>query len=475
MQDIIIVGAGIIGTAVARELSKYNLTITVLDKRSDISEGTSKANSGLIHSGHDCEPNTKKAKFNVRGNELYTKLCDDLEIPFRRNGALVLCFNEEEHYKIEKLYERAKINNVPDVSIIYKDEILDIEKNINDNVYSALYAKTAGIISPYEATIAFAENANRNGVEFKLNTEVLSIKKGDDTFEVTTDKGLLKSKILINASGLYSDEINNMLSNKKYKIVPRKGEYVLLDKTAKYLSDKTLFPLPTKLGKGILITPTVHDNILVGPSSLDIDDKKDITTTRIMLEHILKSGESTIKSIPVNKIITSFAGLRAGLDDEYDFVVEESNDVENLINTIGINSPGLSAAPAIAEYIGEIIFNKLKPIKKDNFIEKRSAIKMFSHLSEEEQERLVKENKDYGKIICRCESITLGEILESINRPLGATTIDGIKRRTRLSMGRCQGGFCTSKVIEILANELNVEVREITKFGQGSNILVRSE
>ncbi len=472
MLDVVIVGAGIVGTTVARELSKFNLKVLVVDKKVDISEGTTKANSGLIHSGHDCEVDSLKAKFNVRGNELYTKLCDDLEIPFRRNGALVLCFNKDEHNKIEELYERAIKNGVKDVSIIFKDEILELEKNINDNVYSALYAKTAGIISPYEAAIAFAENAHTNGVDFKLNTEVLSITKVDGNFEVETNNGLLKSKILINASGLFADEINNTLSEKKYKTIPRKGEYVLLDKTAKYLSDKTLFPLPTKLGKGILVTPTVHDNMLVGPSSLDIDDKQDKGTTGEMLEFILKCGASTVKDIPRNKIITSFAGLRSGLEDEYDFVVEESKDVENLINALGINSPGLSAAPAIAEYIADIVVNKLKPSKKDDFVEKRNAIKMFGHMSEEEQMKLVKENKNYGKIICRCEGITLGEILDSINRPLGATTIDGIKRRTRLSMGRCQGGFCTSKVIEILAKELNIDVTKVSKFDNNSNILV---
>ncbi len=475
MEDVIIIGAGIIGTTIARELSKYNLNIVVVDKKSDISEGVSKSNSGLIHSGHDCEPNKLKAKFNVRGNEMYTQLCEELDIPFRRNGALVLCFNENEHNKIESLYQRSIENGVPDVSIIFKEEILKLEKNIKDNIYSALYVKTAGIISPYEATIAFAENANTNGVKFKLETEVLNIIKKDEIFEVDTNKGLLKSKIIVNASGLFSDEINNMLSNKKYKIVPRKGEYVLLDKTTKHIVDKTCFPLPTKLGKGILVTPTVHNNILVGPSSIDVDDKEDNSTTGDMLEHVLQAGEHTVNSIPRGKIITSFSGLRAGLEDEEDFVVGESCDVPNLINALGINSPGLSAAPAIAEYIGEIIVTKLNPSKKENFISKRQGIKNFGHLTEEEQINLIKKNKDYAKIICRCEGITLGEILDSINRPLGATTVDGVKRRTRLSMGRCQGGFCTSKVIEILAKELGLDIASVSKFGNGSNIIVGGE
>ncbi|MFV0504790.1 MAG: NAD(P)/FAD-dependent oxidoreductase [Lachnospirales bacterium] len=472
MLDVIIIGAGIVGTAAALELSKFKLNTIVIDKRSDVSEGTSKANSGLVHSGHDCEPNTLKAKLNVRGNFLFTELCKDLEIPFRRNGAFVLCFQKEKHNEIEKLYNKAMENKVPDVSIIYHDEILKLEPNINDIVYSALYAKTAGIISPYEATIAFAENSRENGVEYKLNTKVTNIKKIENGYKVETNNGNFETKVVINSAGVYSDEINNMVSENKYKLKPRKGEYILFDRTAKHLLDKTIFQLPTELGKGILVSPTVHNNVFIGPSSIDIEDKDSLTTNSDVMNSVFESASKVVNGISRREIITSFAGLRANFEDGYgDFIVEEANDLKGFINALGINSPGLSAAPAIGEMLCQMAIDILKPEKNPNFKNKRKRITVFNDLSDEEKNNLIKENKSYGKIVCRCESVTEGEILDSIHRPLGATTIDGVKRRTRLGMGRCQGGFCTSKIIEILGKELNTDRENITKFGSKSFIL----
>lgn len=471
MQDVIIIGAGIIGCSTARELSKFDLDVTVIEKCTDISEGTSKANSGLVHAGFDCKPNTVKAEVNAKGNYMYTQLAEELEIPFRRNGALVLCFDKEEHTKIEELYDRALKNNVPDVSIIMGDEVLKLEPNVKSNVYSALYAKTAGVISPYEATIAFAENANNNGVEFKLNTTVTGIEKIDGGYRVLTDNGVFESKVVINCAGIFSDKINNMISEKKYNIVPRKGEYVLFDKSAKHLVERTLFPLPTKLGKGILFTPTVHNNVFIGPSSVDVEDKESLETTASVIESVIKSAGDVVEVLPMREVITSFAGLRANLDGYDDFVIEEAEDLNGFINAIGINSPGLSAAPAIAEKIKDMVVGILEPKTNNNFIAKREKIKTFSDLNIDEKNELIKQDARYGKIICRCESVTEAEIIDSINRPLGATTVDGVKRRTRLSMGRCQGGFCTSKVIEILARELDKDITEISKFGGNSKIL----
>ncbi len=472
MLDVLIVGGGIVGTCTARELSKFKLKIAVLEKKSDISEGTSKANSGLIHSGHDCTPNTLKAKLNVRGNELYTKLCEDLQIPFRRNGALVLCFDKSKHSKIEELYEKAVRNNVPDVSIIFKDEILKLEPNINTKVYSALYAKTAGIISPYEATIAFAENSYINGVSYYLNTEVIDINKTAKGYIVKTNSGEFEAKTVINAGGVFSDDINNMISENKYKIIPRKGEYMLFDRASKHLVDKSIFQLPTEKGKGVLVTPTVHNNVFIGPSSNDILDKKALDTTKEVLDNIYESANNVINGISKGEIITSFAGLRANLSDNYyDFIIEEIKDYKGFFNAVGINSPGLSATPAIAEMLCEMVVNYLNPPKNENFISKRGAITVFNELSEDEKNQLIEKNNAYGRLICRCESVTEGEILEAIHRPLGATTLDGVKRRTRTSMGRCQGGFCTSKVLEILSRELKININEVTKFGSNSNIL----
>ncbi len=471
MYDVIIIGAGIVGTSTARELSKYNLNITVLDKKSDVSEGTSKANSGLIHSGHDCTPNTLKAKLNVRGNEMYTKLCKDLEIPFRRNGAFVLCFTKEDQWKIEELYNRAIENGVPNVRIIFKEEILMLEPNINENVYSALYAESAGIISPYEATIAFAESSYINGVQYKLDTEVLNIEKIDCGYKVITNNGEFETKVIVNGAGVFSDEINNFVSEHKYKIVPRKGEYILFDRTAKYLTDKTIFQLPTKYGKGVLISPTVHNNVFIGPSANDIEDKRATDTTKDVMDYLYDSASNVIEDVKKAEVITSFAGLRANLITNHDFVIEEAKNCKGFFNAIGINSPGLSAAPAIAEMLANMVVEHLKPNKKEEFISKRKSITSFTEVTDEEKTNLIKKNNVYGKMICRCESVTEGEILESIHRPLGATTVDGVKRRTRLSMGRCQGGFCTSKVLEILSRELHVNVNEITKCGGNSHIL----
>ncbi len=474
MEDVVIIGAGIVGCATARELSKYNLNVTVLDKNSDISEGTSKANSGLVHAGFDCEPNTLKAILNVKGNEMYTKLCEELDIPFRRNGAFVLCFDEADHNKIEKLYEKATKNQVPDVAILNKEEILKLEPNINENVYSALYAKSAGIISPYEATIAFAENSNVNGVKYKLNTKVTNIVKTDNGYKIETSQGEFETKYIINAAGIRSDEINNLISNQKYELFARKGEYVLFDRSAKGLVDKTIFQLPTSYGKGILVTPTVHNNILIGPSSDDIDNKCDLSTTQETIESVYQSASRVVNNISRRDTITTFSGLRANFTNDYsDFVIEEMEENKGFINAVGINSPGLSAAPAIAEMICDMVVKGLEPQKNQNFISKREGIKIFNELNIEEQNELITKNASYGKIICRCESITEGEIVDAINRPLGATTLDGVKRRTRTSMGRCQGGFCTSKVLEILARENKVDITEVTKFGGSSNILIK--
>ncbi len=472
MQDVVIIGAGIIGCATARELSKFELNITVVDKKSDVSEGTSKANSGLIHSGHDCLPGTLKAELNVKGNAMYEQLCEDLEIPFRRNGALVLCFNEEQHDKIEELYKKALANNVPDVSIIFKEEILKLEPSVKDNVYSALYAKSAGVISPYEATIALAENSVVNGVEFKMNTEVIDIINIDGGFHIVTNNGTIDTKYVINAAGIKSDEINNIISGKKYELFARKGEYILFDRSAKRLVERTLFQLPTKLGKGILVTPTVHDNVFIGPSSNDIENKDDLSTNGEVMESVFESANKVVNGISRREIITSFSGLRANFkNDYYDFIIEELEDNKGFINAVGINSPGLSAAPAIAEKISKMVVDGINPLEKTNFVPKRKRITVFSELSIEEQNKLIAENDSYGKIICRCETVTEGEILDSIRRPLGATTLDGVKRRTRSSMGRCQGGFCTSRILEILAREKEIDITEVTKFGGESRIL----
>ncbi|MFA9396975.1 MAG: NAD(P)/FAD-dependent oxidoreductase [Clostridiaceae bacterium] len=471
MYDITIIGAGVIGCNIARELSKYDLNICVVEKSIDVASGTTKANSAIIHAGHDAKPGTLKAKLNARGNLMYDKLSEELDFPFKRNGSLVLCFDKEGVSVLEELNKQGQENGIKDLEILDKERLFEMEPNLNKNVYAALYAPTGGIVCPYEMTIALAENAYDNGVIYNFETRVLDIRKDDEGFIITTNKEEIKTKLIINAAGVFADNINNMVSEIKFNIIPRKGEYCLFDKEAGALTTKTLFQIPTKMGKGVLITPTVDGNLLIGPNAIDIQDKDDLNTTKEGLDDVLDKAKITLNNIPSRQIITSFSGLRAH-SDVGDFIIGEREDVPNFINAAGIESPGLSSSPAIAEMVEEIVFEKLNPKKKDNYNPIRKGIPKFRELNNEERKKLIKENPLYGKIICRCETVTEGEIVEAMKRPLGAKTLDGIKRRTRAGMGRCQSGFCSTKLVEIMARELNMSPTDITKYGGNSNILI---
>lgn len=471
MVDVVVIGAGIIGCTAAWYLSRFDLNVLVLEECEEVSSVSSKANSGIIHAGFDAEPGSLKASFNVLGNSLYDSISKDLDIPFKRNGSLVLCFSEDDMPRLQKLYDQGIKNNVPDLRILNNEEIHSLEPNVKEDVYKALYAPTGGIISPYEATIAFAENAFTNGVNFWLNCKAFNISKENEYYVINTTKGVVKTKFVVNAAGLFSDEINNFISKKKYSIYPRKGQYVLCDKSESGFISKTLFQLPSNKGKGVLVTPTVHDNLLIGPSSEDVEDKNDLDTTQDTLKSIVEVASKSVKYLPTSNIITSFVGLRACLVNYDDFIIEKV-DGENFINAAGINSPGLSSAPAIGKHISDIVVEILKPKENKDFNPHRVSIKRFNELSLKEQNELIAENKAYGQIVCRCETITEAEIIDAIRRPLGAKTIDGVKRRTRAGMGRCQGGFCTSRVMEIMCRELNISPFEVTKFGKGSNLIV---
>lgn len=471
MVDVVVIGAGVIGCAVAREISRYCLKVVVLDRTADVATGTTKANSAIVHAGFDARPDTMKGKLNAKGNAMFDEWSKELDFPFKRNGSFVLCFQEEDRYKLLELKEQGEINGVPNLKILNKEEALRMEPKLSANVVAALYAPTGGIVCPYEMTIALAENAYDNGVEFKFDSNVISIEKIEKGFRVITEGEVIESKAVVNAAGLYADMINNMVSEKKLCIRPRKGEYCLFDKEAGNIVSRTIFQVPTKLGKGILVTPTVDGNLLVGPNALEIEDKEDLATTKEGLEEILNKARLSVENLPMNQIITSFSGLRAG-STKGDFIIGEVEDAPGFINAAGIESPGLSSAPAIAVMVADIIKEKLKPKVKENFKNKREGIKKFREMSMEERAEIVKENPHYGKIVCRCEMVTEGEILEAIKRPLGARTLDGIKRRTRAGMGRCQSGFCTPKLAEIMARELKLDPREITKFGGKSYLLV---
>ena len=471
MYDVIIIGGGVAGAASARELSRYKVNACVLEKEDDVCCGTSKANSAIVHAGYDAANGSLMAKLNVRGNEMMEQLSKDLDFPFKRNGSLVICRVEQDMPNLQALYERGVKNGVKDLKIISKEELKEMEPNIADDAVAALYAPTGGIVCPFNLNIALAENANVNGVEFKFNTEVTDIKKVDDHFEIQTNNGVYEAKYVVNAAGVYADKFHNMVSEKKIHITPRRGDYCLLDKTAGGHVSKTIFALPGKFGKGILVTPTVHGNLLLGPTAIDIEDKEGMNTTAAGLNEVITKAGENVKNIPMRQVITSFAGLRAH-EDNHEFIIEEVEDCKGFVDCAGIESPGLTSAPAIGEMVANILKDLMGLEEKEDFIATRKGVLNPEDLSMEERKQLIKENPAYGNIICRCEMITEGEIIDAIKRPLGARTLDAVKRRTRAGMGRCQSGFCSPRTMEILARELGVDMSEITKTGGDSKIIV---
>lgn len=471
MYDIIIIGGGVSGAASARELSRYKVNVCVLEKEEDVCCGTSKANSAIVHAGYDAANGSLMAKLNVQGNEMMEALSKELDFLFKRNGSLVICRTEEDMPNLQALYERGIKNGVKNLRILSKEEVLEMEPNISNDVVAALYAPTGGIVCPFNMNIALAENANVNGVEFKFNTEVKDIKKIENHFEIHTNNGIYETRYVVNAAGVYADKFHNMVSEKKIHITPRRGDYCLLDKTAGDHVSKTIFALPGKFGKGILVTPTIHGNLLLGPTAIDIEDKEGVNTTATALDEVISKAGENVKDIPMRQVITSFAGLRAH-EDNHEFIIGEVEDCKGFIDCAGIESPGLSSAPAIGVMVADILKELMGLEEKENFISTRKGVLNPEDLSVKERKALIKENPAYGNIICRCEMITEGEIVDAIRRPLGARSLDAVKRRTRAGMGRCQAGFCAPRTMEILARELGVDMSEITKIGGDSKIIV---
>ncbi|MCX7951505.1 MAG: FAD-dependent oxidoreductase [Clostridiales bacterium] len=469
MYDVAIIGAGIVGTSIARELSKFDVSCVVIDKSNDIANGSTKANSGIVHAGYDAKEGTLKAKFNVLGSEMYEGICKELDVPYKRNGSLVLAFSDEDMKHIEMLYNRGLKNGVRELEIIDKNKLLSLEPNLQDNVVGALYAKTGAIVSPFELAIALGENASQNGVEFMLSTVVTKVYKENDLFVIETNNGVIKAQYLVNAAGLFADDINSMLGGQEFKIIPRRGEYCLFDKAVGNMVTRTIFQTPTNKGKGILVSPTVHGNLFVGPNAIEMDKKDDVSTTKEGLEEVIKGGNRSVKGLNPRDIITSFTGVRA-TPSTGDFVI--NIPTKNAVNAAGIESPGLTASVAIAPYVVNLLQEQgLRLNRKSDFIATRQNTKLFINMTENEKKEVLKQNPLYGRIICRCEHITEGDIISAINRPLGAKTVDGVKKRVRAGMGRCQGGFCMPRVVEILARELNVSPIEITKSDKDSYIL----
>ncbi len=491
MVDVLIIGAGVTGTAIARELARDERTILVVEKELDVCEGTSKANSGIAHAGFDAKPGTLKAQMNVRGSRMMEQLSKELDFPYRKNGSLVLAFHEEDLKTLEELLERGRRNGVEDLRIITAEEVRALEPNVSEQVCGALYAPTGAIIDPFLMNVAFAENAFVNGADFLFGAKVSHITRnqetGSYTVRIRTVKGARKehygqnaaalpaeltieARTVVNAAGVYADEIHNMVSARKIHITPRRGQYLLMDKAAGGFVSATVFQCPTAMGKGVLVTPTVHGNLLVGPDSENIEEKEGTNTTAASLSYVLSRAGLTADRLPARQVITSFAGLRAH-GDVGDFLLEEAEDAPDFYDAACIESPGLTSAPAIGEYMAQLIRGKHPAPARPHFDGTRRGTPCISMASLEERQKLIEQNPAYANVVCRCELVTEGEIVDAITRPLGARTLDGIKRRVRAGMGRCQAGFCMPRQMELLEEQTGLAPEEIVKSGAGAFIL----
>lgn len=464
MYDICIIGAGVVGTNIARELSKYQVRVCLVEKEEDVSCGASKANSGIVHGGYSDEPGTLKAELCVKGNRMYEQLNKELNFGYRETGSVVLAFRDEDMKTLEKLYQYGIKNGVGGLAIIDGEKVRELEPYVSKEVKAALYCRNAGVTSPYEFVIALAENAITNGVELKLNTAVAGIEKVDDYFKVATNKGEIQTQYVINAAGIYCDKISSLIGIDDFHIIPRRGQYVLLDKEQNYLANSVIFQVPTELGKGILVTTTYHGNLMVGPNAEEINDKDDVGTTEDVLENIVKTARMSVPDFDMKQAITSFAGNRP-ISSKKDWIIEESR-VAGFINLIGIDSPGLTASPAIAlKVVGLLKLAGLELKNKKDFTAYRKPI---IQVKDENFKGEINSTNPDEHIICRCEQVTETEIIDALHRNIAIKSIDAIKRRTRAGMGKCQSGFCRSRVKEIIARELHIPVEEVTQRGKDS-------
>ena len=468
MFDFVVIGAGVVGGLVARELTKYKLSVCVVEKASDVAMGATRANSAIVHAGYDAKEGTLKAKLNVLGSEMMEDVCRELGVKYKRNGSLVVGFDEDDAATLHSLIERGKKNGVKGLSFLEREEIVKLEPNIGTAVSCALRAETGAIVCPYELCMAAVGNAMDNGATLKLGFDVKKIEKIDGIYKVSSSSDSVEARMVINCAGVYADEVAKLVGDDSFSIRPRRGEYMLLDKECGDLVGHTVFRCPSKMGKGVLVTPTVDGNLLLGPTAEDIDDKADTSTTQEGLSRVASLAFEQVNGINLSKVITSFTGLRA-TGSTGDFIINSPKS--GFINCAGIESPGLTSAPAIAKYVVDMLKNAGVELEEnDKFNGARRPMHYFRELSIEEKNEIIKKNPDYAHVICRCETVTAGEIIEAIKTNPCPTDIDGIKRRTRASMGRCQGGFCTPYMVEILAREMGVSVTEITKFGGESYI-----
>ena len=473
--DIVIVGAGAVGCAVARELSRYNLKIAVLEKESDVAAGTSGRNSAVVHAGFNNKPGSLMAKLCVEGNEGFEKVCKELDVPYKKTGKLIVAFDESDFSGIDKLMENGRKNGVKGLEFVGAEVVKKLEPHVGG--IGAMLSPNTAITSPFIYTVALAENAAQNGVEFFFETEVNGITKKNDVFRLTSGKQYFYSRYIVNSAGLYSDRIASLAGEKVYKIYPCRGEYFILDsRTSQYLS-MPVYPVPRPGigGLGVHLTPTVDGNMLIGPSAEYIKSKSDYSATKEVMDQLFKEAKELLPPLEMKHIIRSYTGIRSKLVGPKtggfgDFIIEESKVVPGLINLIGIESPGLTSSVPISRMVRDILSNKEELIEKGDFISERKGITPFRELSLEQKEKLIKENPEYGEVICRCEGITKKEILDAINNPLGVTTLAGIKYRARPMMGRCQGGYCLTRIVDLLKEQKGIEPEQITMRGGDSGL-----
>ncbi len=471
MYDVLIIGGGVIGCGIARELSRWSLKVALCERSDDVGNGASKANSAIVHSGHSAVPGTQMARYNVLGNAIFEQLCHEMDVPFQRNGSLNVAFSPEDVCQLEQLLQDGLANGVPDMRIVGQDELRAMEPNLNPECLAALWAPSCGITCPYELTVALAEMAARNGVEVLRDCPILDLRRASGVWEVVTPDQTMLSKTVVNAAGVQADYFHNLVSTLKFKIIPRKGQYWIIDKSYAGAFTSTIFQVPGVMGKGILVSPTVDGTIIIGPTAENQEDPEDTDTSKTGLELVLQTACRIWPALPKDALITSFAGVRAHTSNK-DFILGEVAEAPGFFNAAGIESPGLTAAPAIAAWLSKQIAERLSAEQKKTTLKYRPAVQRFRLMSEEEKKNAAQGDPAFGRIVCRCEQITEAEIRDCIRRPVGARTVDAVKRRTRAGMGRCQGGFCLPRVLDILSQELALTPEQITKAGGESNILL---
>ncbi|WP_077597951.1 NAD(P)/FAD-dependent oxidoreductase [Olsenella urininfantis] len=472
LYDVAIIGAGVSGCAVAREVSRLRLDACVVEAEGDVCCGTTKANSAIVHAGFDAAEGTLMARLNVEGNALFGELSRELDFAFDQIGSLVVCTSEEGRPALEELRDRGVRNGVPGLRIVERDELERMEPNISDAAICALFAPTAGICDPFGLNVALAENAAENGVEFIFDAPVTGVSKSEGVWELCTAQGPIRARVVVNAGGVHADELHNMVSEQKMEIVARRGEYELLDTTAGTHVRHTVFMLPNEMGKGVLVTPTIHGNLLVGPTADDIDDKDDTRTTAAGLRAVVQKSALTVKNIPFRETVTSFSGLRAH-QSAHEFIIEEVADAPGFVDCAGIESPGLTASPAIGRMVAGIVRRILSPEERRDFQPQRKGFANLNHIPADEWNELIKEDPAYGTIVCRCCRVSEAQIRDACRRVPGARSLDGVKSRTGACMGRCQAGFCTPRILEILCEEIpDMDMEHASKCGPGSEYVV---